>query len=276
MTLCDRMAGRSHSRSECVRLSCEATARSASAMRVRQRFACCRRGEVRVKQPLATGGRGQSLVTTIDEAEAVLEKLPEKEIANYGLVIEENLRHVTTRSIGHITVDGLTVGYFGTQQRTMNANGQSVYGGSNLLCVRGGWEMVDRLAVPDGPRLAVTQARTYDEATSAFPGFVASRRNYDVGEGIDVEGRPRSGVLEASWRAGGASGAEVIALSAFKQDPSLHVIDVSHIEEFGQNRRAPDGATVIFEGDDPRDGPMIRYTIVNRMQRRLDSSRHPM
>jgi len=96
-----------------------------------------RRGEVRVKQPLATGGRGQSLVTTIDEADALLEKLPEKEIANYGLVIEENLRHVTTRSIGHITVDDLTVGYFGTQQRTMNANGQSVYGGSNLLCVRG-------------------------------------------------------------------------------------------------------------------------------------------
>ena len=64
-----------------------------------------------------------------------------------------------------------------------------------------------------------------------------------------------------------ASGAEVIALTAFKQDPYLHVIDVSHIEEFGQNRRAPDGATIIFEGEDPRDGPMIRYTIVNRMKR---------
>jgi hypothetical protein len=55
-----------------------------------------------------------------------------------------------------------------------------------------------------------------------------------------------------------------MALTAFKQDPSLHVIDVSHVEEFGQNRRAPDGAAVLFEGDDPRDGPMIRYTIVNR------------
>jgi hypothetical protein len=54
----------------------------------------------------------------------------------------------------------------------------------------------------------------------------------------------------------------------FQANPSLHVIDVSHIEEFGQNRRAPDGATVLFEGDDPRDGPMLRYTIVNRMERR--------
>jgi hypothetical protein len=134
--------------------------------------------------------------------------------------------------------------------------------------VRGGWKALDGLPLPEGLRLALTQARRYDEATSAYPGFVASRRNYDIAEGIDAAGRPRSGVLEASWRVGGATAAEVIALSAFKQDPSLHVIDVSHIEEFGHNRRAPDGAAVLFEGDDARDGPMIRYTVVNRMERR--------
>ena len=54
------------------------------------------------------------------------------------------------------------------------------------------------------------------------------------------------------------------ALKAFKQDRSLELIDVSHVEEFGDNRRPPDRATVLFEGDDPRDGPMVRYTIVNR------------
>jgi Protein of unknown function (DUF3182) len=229
-----------------------------------------RRGGVRVKQPLATGGRGQALIATIDEFDALLEKLPENDITNYGIVIEENLRHVTTRSVGQVTVDDLTVSYFGTQRRTTNNDGQSVYGGSNLLCVRGGWEALDSLAIPEGLRLAVTQARRYDEATSAFPGFLASRRNYDIGEGIDAGGRPRSGVFEASWRVGGATGAEVIALAAFKQDPSLHVIDVSHFEEFGQNLRAPEGAIVLFEGDDPRDGRMIRYTIVNRMERRAE------
>jgi uncharacterized protein DUF3182 len=225
-------------------------------------------GGVRVKPPLATGGRDQTLVTTIAEFDAVLEKLPERDITTYGIVIEENLRHVTTRSVGHITVDDLTVGYFGTQRRTTNNNGQSIYGGSNLVCVRGGWKALDGSALPEGLRLAVTQARRYDEATSAYPGFVASRRNYDIAEGIDAAGRPRSGVLEASWRVGGATAAEVIALTAFKQDPALHVIDVSHIEEFGHNRRAPDGAAVLFQGDDPQDGPMIRYTVVNRMERR--------
>jgi Protein of unknown function (DUF3182) len=250
----------------------EVVLRGYSAFRARDaRVAAVRmlqHGQVRVKEPLATGGRDQTLVTTIAEFDAALEKLPERDITTYGIVIEENLRHVTTRSVGHITVDDLTVGYFGTQRRTTNNKGQSVYGGSNLVCVRGGWKSLDGLPLPDGLRLAVTQARRYDEATSAYPGFVASRRNYDIAEGIDAAGRPRSGVLEASWRVGGATAAEVIALTAFKQDPSLHVIDVSHIEEFGHNRRAPDGAAVLFQGDDPEDGPMIRYTVVNRMERR--------
>ena len=229
-----------------------------------------RHGGVRVKEPLATGGRGQTLVTTIAELDAVLEKLAEDDITTYGIVMEENLRSVTTRSIGQITIDDLVVSYFGTQRRTTNNQRQSAYGGSNLVCVRGDWGALDRLALPDGLRLAVSQARRYDEATSAYPGLVASRRNYDIAEGIDAAGRPRSGVLEASWRVGGATGAEVVALSAFKQDPSLHMIDVSHIEEYGQNRRAPDGAAVLFNGDDPQDGPMIRYTVVNRMERRAE------
>jgi uncharacterized protein DUF3182 len=160
-------------------------------------------GQVRVKEPLVTGGRDQTLVTTIAEFDAALEKLPERDITTYGIVIEENLRHVTTRSVGHITVDNLTVGYFGTQRRTTNNNGQSVYGGSNLVCVRGGWKALDWLPLPDGLRLAVTQARRYDEATSAYPGFVASRRNYDVAEGNRCSGTAAvggAGGFLACWR----------------------------------------------------------------------------
>src|SRR5262245_33700837 len=71
-------------------------------------------GGVRVKQPLATGGRDQTLVTAIAEFDAALQKLPERDITTYGIVIEENLRHVTPRSVGQITVDDLTVGYFDT------------------------------------------------------------------------------------------------------------------------------------------------------------------
>jgi hypothetical protein len=68
-------------------------------------------------------------------------------------------------------------------------------------------------------------SEAYDEATSAYPGCVASRRNYDVGQGFDVEGGWRSGVFESSWRVGGASPAELLAISTFIEDPHLSILE---------------------------------------------------
>src|SRR5204863_189054 len=79
------------------------------------------------------------------------------------------------------------------------------YGGSDLICVAGGWEALDRLPLAAETRFAIVQARAYDDATCEFPGFMASRRNYDVGQGLDAEGVRRSGVFESSWPSGGAS-----------------------------------------------------------------------
>jgi hypothetical protein len=113
-------------------------------------------------------------------------------------------------------------------------------------------------------RAGVAKAKLYDDAMTAYPGFVASRRNYDVGRGIDREGRLRSGVFESSWRIGGASPAELLALTEFMQDPSAQVVEATHVADFGKRRKAPAGAVVHFAGDDPQSGPLIRYTIVTR------------
>jgi hypothetical protein len=121
-------------------------------------------------------------------------------------------------------------------------------------------------------RLGVTQAKMYDEAMSAYPGFMASRRNYDVGQGIDEEGQRRSGVLESSWRVGGATGAELMALTEFIRDPSIHVVETSHVEQFGKDREVPQGAVVHFQGDDPQLGPMLRYTVGRRTARTPEAS----
>jgi hypothetical protein len=37
--------------------------------------------------------------------------------------------------------------------------------------------------------LAVNQARTYDGNAVRYPGFFASRRNYDVAQGVDGRGQ---------------------------------------------------------------------------------------
>ena len=129
------------------------------------------------------------------------------------------------------------------------------------MCVRGGWEVLD--ALPTSPEIhaAVEAARRYDEATREFHDFTASRRNYDVALGIGADGWSRSGVLEPSWRVGGASSAELAAFAAFARDPSLKIVRASHVEEYGEDRRAPVDAIVEFQGNDPEAGPLLRYTI---------------
>jgi hypothetical protein len=69
-----------------------------------------------------------------------------------------------------------------------------VYGGSDLLIVRGDYDDLLGLDLAPGVRLAVVQARVYEAAaTEEFPELVASRRNYDVARGIDAGGRRSRG-----------------------------------------------------------------------------------
>jgi len=224
-------------------------------------------GAVRVKQALRDGGKDQTVITSISELNELLETLSVETIATFGLVLEENLRRVTTLSVGQVTIGELKIAYQGTQRSVVNNKGEHVYGGSRLICVRGGWEALDHLPMAPEVCLGVAQARSYDRATNAFPGFLATRRNYDVGQGLDGEGQWRSGVFEPSWRSGGASTAELAALTAFVHDPSLQVFQASTVKDFGRTRTAPRYALIHFQGDDPEEGPILRYTMVTRALR---------
>ena len=95
-----------------------------------------------------------------------------------------------------------------------------------------------------------------------FPGFFASRRNYDIAQGSDAQGRRRSGVLEQSWRLGGASGAEIAALEAFRADPNLQSVRAATVELYGEGHPPPPRAVVYFEGIDPTVGPMTKFAML--------------
>lgn len=225
-------------------------------------------GAIRVKDPLGDGGYGQSVITTVGALNEILEKYPAEKLATHGVVLEMNLRRVVTLSVGHVTIGDLAIAYHGTQRTVANNDGRLVYGGSHLVCVRGGWEALEGLPINAEIRLAIAQARSYDQAATEYPGFLASRRNYDVGQGIDDEGRWRSGVFEASWRSGGASTAELAALSEFAQNPAVQVVEASAVKEFGRARKTPPGSVIHFQGYDPEDGPLVRYTVVTRRDTR--------
>ena len=71
----------------------------------------------------------------------------------------------------------------------------------------------------------------------------------------------RSGVLEQSWRLGGASGAEIGALEAFRADPSLRIVRAMTREVYGEAPALPAGAVVYYSGVDASVGALTKYAL---------------
>ncbi|MGJ7506733.1 DUF3182 family protein [Variovorax sp. GT1P44] len=219
-----------------------------------------RAGDVRVKPVRATGGNGQTVVQDEASLDRTLAGVPD--VATHGVVLERNLRSPRTLSIGQVKVGALTMSYYGLQRLTRNHHGHWVYGGSDLTAVRGGFDALDKLLLKPSLRLAIDQAAVYHAAVvDSFPGFMASRINYDVAQGQDDSGIWHSGVLEQSWRVGGATGAEVAALEVFKSQPERALVRASCFEVFGETELPP-GACVNYSGHDPEVGRLTKYSFV--------------
>lgn len=219
-------------------------------------------GAVRLKQVTAVAGWGQSVAADAEQLRDQLDGLDWAAIARTGLALEEDLKRPTTYSVGQVRVGGRTASYYGLQKAAVNRRGRVAYAGTVLLVARGGFDELLGLELLGSVRLAVRQARAFDAAVErAWPDFFASRRNYDVLQGFDSAGRLRSGVLEQSWRVGGASGAELAALLAFDQSRERQVVKARTVEEFSQDAEVPAGALVLFQGLDPRVGPLTKYAV---------------
>ncbi|MNM22489.1 hypothetical protein D3C81_328670 [compost metagenome] len=218
-----------------------------------------REGPLRVKPVLACAGRGQTVISHEHELQPLLEGMDDQDLALWGLVLEEDLDQVQTFSVGQVRVAGITCSYHGTQQLTHDHQGTEVYGGSDLIVVRGDYQALLQLPLEDHLRLAINQAMVYEHAAEQhFPGFMASRRNYDIARGVDPKGHQRSGVLEQSWRLGGASSAELLALQAFASDPALQSVHASTHEVFG-TPDLPTDATLFYQGNDSELGQLSKF-----------------
>jgi hypothetical protein len=222
-------------------------------------------GDIRLKDPLGASGRGQVVTSSEYDLDCELDKIPRRKLESDGLVLELDLASLTTFNVGRIAVAGFLLAYFGIQRMTRNNDGELEYGGSTLYCVRGGWDCLYKLGMPADLTEVVSKVRAFDDASDLCPGFMASRRNYDAALGYTRLGTKMSGVLEASWRAGAASTAEVAALLEFARNPSVQFVVASAVKEFGEKASCPPGAVVHYRGDDPANGPMLRYTLTRKV-----------
>jgi hypothetical protein len=251
-------------------------AREAMALTLRGRTAFCaedaleagrellRLGPVRLKPAGADGGRGQTVVRDSAGLEAAIAALCAGGVLAEGLVLEEDLEDVTTWSVGQLRLPGRTISYWGTQSLTVNNRGEPAYGGSSLFVVPDGFDALLARPLDAECRDAIRRAIAFDRlADRHLVGMVASRRNYDVACGRAADGSRRAGVLEQSWRVGGATPAEIAALEAFVRQPHLRAVRARCVEIHGASPFVPDGATVYYRGDDPELGPLTKYACVD-------------
>jgi hypothetical protein len=224
-----------------------------------------RLGCVRLKPAHHLGGAGQKVITNESELDAAIVTLDKEDLHHNGVVLEQNLESPVTYSIGEVRLREHRIAYFGTQRTTTNNHGEEVYGGTDLTLIRGSIADLLGLDLTHSVRIAVAQTLEYDEAiTRAFPTFFASRRNYDVVQGRDEQGRRLSGVMEQSWRYGGASAAEVAALRIFADNADVDLVRASTHEIYSPNEQAPAGADIYFDGHDPHAGRLLKFCIIDR------------
>ena len=220
-----------------------------------------RAGPVRVKDVCAQAGLGQVVVHDEAHLDSVLAQEDPANLALCGIVLEENLADVVTYSVGAVAIGDLRISYFGDQTLTTDHHGREVYGGSDLTVVRGDLDVLAELDLSAELARAVACAAAFDRAAQlAYPKAVLTRRNYDVIAGTDAAGARRIGVLEQSWRIGGASGAELAAFEAFAEDANLEVVRCSTVERY-DIVTLPVGATLYFQGEDPIVGAMTKYAM---------------
>ncbi|CAI8935561.1 DUF3182 family protein [Pseudomonas sp. IT-P4] len=219
-------------------------------------------GPIRLKPIHACAGRGQEVIKSLDEFDELLAQPEAEAMFTEGVVLEQDLDQVITHSVGQSRIGGHVLSYCGDQYLTEDAQGEQVYGGSNLLVVPGGYDALLELDLPEDVCLAIHQAQVFDSAADeAYPGFYASRRNYDIAQGVGSDGRPRSGVLEQSWRMGGASSAEVAALQSFVNDPGICAIRVSSVETY-IDQPLPADAIEVYRGPAQASDFLLKYVTV--------------
>jgi hypothetical protein len=220
-------------------------------------------GDARIKLGEGIGGRGQEVVTSAKELDAALDALDDATLLRDGVVIEQDLKEVKTYSVGRVRVRDWLASYIGTQRLTPNNDGVEVYGGSELTVVPGEFDALLELSLESPYRRAIECARAFDAAVrAAYPRLAASRRNYDIAQGLDAAGKSCIGVLEQSWRIGGASPAEVAALEVFQKNPGVQVVQACCVELYGEDAVVPPEATPYFHGVDDRVGHITKYAFV--------------
>lgn len=173
---------------------------------------------VLVKDPSQSDADGQVKVKSQGELMGLLRAIPVDVLSQKGMVLEAFVQDPVTQSVGQVYIDGKVYCYFG-QQTSVFHEGRNKYGGTRVEMYRGEIENLPKFAPNESLRIAVAQSIKVRDAFSIYDPVI-SRMNFDIVQGINAKGEFVSGVTDQSFRLGGASPAEVLAIEELEENPA--------------------------------------------------------
>lgn len=216
-------------------------------------------GPVRLKVSQGVGGLGQWIARDADTLASQLAALDDVVLAESGVVLETHLHDARTFSVGALVLDGEGIAYHGVQSSVLDLHGREVYGGSQLWVMRGDLRDLLQAPLPPGRHEMVARACQYDRQIAAsYPTMRLSRRNYDLIEGSLPSGARLCGVLEQSWRIGGATPAELAALAYLRANPQAAAVRAGTGEIYDA-QPLPPGAEVFYLAGPGASGPACKF-----------------
>lgn len=180
--------------------------------------------DVRLKDPAESDFGGQEIVNRHEDIGVATGLFRGDVVAENGLVVEVNLHDARTFSAGAVTIDGKEYAFVG-EQKTVRHKGREKFGGVSLIFVG---RSLDEFALSDDPSIytgqddyftdAVRKAKKARDIYSQYGDeLMLSRFSFDIVRGTDHTGTEVSGIVDPTFRAGGLTAGELIAVKLMKE-----------------------------------------------------------
>ena len=204
---------------------------------------------VRLKEPDQSDGDGQAVISDTQYLRNLLDRYPGEVIFQKGLILETNVQNGKTVSIGQTSITGKDYTHIAFQ-KDIRQNGRTIYGGATMMIFKGNLEnLIQNYAFDPDVTIALKQSYQIHQAYGELDPKL-SRASYDVLQGFDSKGNFLSGVTDQTFRLGGSSPAEVLAIEYLNNKPDINFVDAEVTLDYSPNSHV--GAQEIIFLDQPQ------------------------
>jgi len=175
--------------------------------------------DVRFKDPTESDFNGQLIVGDLEQVFVARGEYSGSLVAENGLVIEVNLHDARTFSAGAVVIGGKEYTFVG-EQKSVYHDGKEKFGGVSMIVIADSLEKVASGGINihgDAEyQRAIEMVKIARDIYGQYDPLL-SRFSFDVVFGRDRDGNEMAGIVDPTFRAGGLTPGELVAIALVKE-----------------------------------------------------------